>query len=277
MLRFFFFALVLCLLPVAGMANSQLDNALVRKALIGRGDDIRLLIKQGADPDARDHFQWTALSVAANRRDEAALEAVQALVEGGASVNKADPGKHYPIINALMNKRTDIVAYLLDSGADYYITNKDGVPLRDLAREYGTPEMSTMIESLIAADVAREAALRSPERLRKLIYDYAYAACAGRYYQFYIDIGQAKFEERNVDDKMEKHYAALDKIAPELQKYFDFTTKSLSDLIKFVGNDITAYLNTFVSHRHMRKNKVGTDQDINKRCSEIAGNWQEQY
>ncbi len=133
----------------------QNQTAAIFAAALNRDAVIRVLASHGADlslaskiiPLARPRFDgngnplpptadrapaaltmggMTALHFAARNGN---LEATRALVEGGADVNKVDPGdKSSALVIAITNGHYDVAKYLVDHGADPNIANIDGLP-----------------------------------------------------------------------------------------------------------------------------------------------------
>ncbi|HVT66409.1 MAG TPA: ankyrin repeat domain-containing protein [Trebonia sp.] len=76
---------------------------------------VRVLLEAGVPPDSRPHpSQATPLTVAAERGDR---EAVQALIDAGASIDGLTEAKSYPLEGAAWNGRAEITRLLLDRGA----------------------------------------------------------------------------------------------------------------------------------------------------------------
>lgn len=120
---------------------------------------ITILLASGADPDRRSRWQgaWTPLHLAMSR---AALEAVQALVQGGANVDLGtDPWGRTPLMQAItenMNKRrrSELVTILLDGGADPNIQDELGLTaLHHAATEARVEILPMLIEHGADADL----------------------------------------------------------------------------------------------------------------------------
>ena len=110
------------------------QTALMWASAQGHPDMVRLLIKSGAQVDARSSLrEWprkvsaeprpqnrpsggfTALLLAAR---EGCAGCAKALVEGGAAINLADTDNITPLLMAVLNARFDTAAYLIKVGAD---------------------------------------------------------------------------------------------------------------------------------------------------------------
>jgi uncharacterized protein len=81
---------------------------------------------------------WTPLMIAAR---QGSLQAAQALVEAGASINLTDPDGLTSLLIAIINGHYDTAAMLVNKGADPNIGDSSG-----MAALYAAADMSTLIE-----------------------------------------------------------------------------------------------------------------------------------
>jgi ankyrin repeat protein/L-ascorbate metabolism protein UlaG (beta-lactamase superfamily) len=86
----------------------------------------RLLLEAGADIDAGDSDNSTALGIAAMRRQG---PMVAFLIEQGADVNRRDRKADCPLSFAVYGRDEAIIQQLLDAGADLYFRNPNGETL----------------------------------------------------------------------------------------------------------------------------------------------------
>jgi TonB family protein len=97
-------------------ATQQADEAaLLRAASEGRVDDVRALLDQGLDVNARNEDGWTPLLFAAHRGH---TEVVTLLLERVADVNVSNSAGWTPLIAAALSGHTEVVGLLLEHGAD---------------------------------------------------------------------------------------------------------------------------------------------------------------
>lgn len=91
-------------------------------------DMVALLIRAGADPDARDAKGWTPLhwAVEYNEVDfRPSVQVVAALIAGGADVNARDAEGRTPIMVCACNYDRVLARMLLEHGADVKIASKN--------------------------------------------------------------------------------------------------------------------------------------------------------
>lgn len=123
----------------------------------GAREAIALLVRHGADLDARDRGGVTALHMAVRDRD---IDAVRALLGHGAAVDIEDRGrKSTPLRRAVANTgrpgtsgrqdvAVEITAILLDHGADPKHVNRSGKPMLASTRH---AEIRALLEAAIRA------------------------------------------------------------------------------------------------------------------------------
>jgi ankyrin repeat protein len=96
------------------------------------GDVARVLLAAGATPDvASGPTQGTALHQAARRGNVAV---VQALLEHGATINALDAKGQTPLRRAVNCRQLQIVRLLVRHGADIHLADRRGVTPTDMAR-----------------------------------------------------------------------------------------------------------------------------------------------
>lgn len=107
----------------------SLDDELVDAAFLADLDDVRFLLAQGGDPDARDEEQRTPLMLAVA---EGHRELVRVLLEAGADPNLRDLDGWSALDVAVTRKMIEIVWLLVQFGAD--VNASDDLGRSPLAR-----------------------------------------------------------------------------------------------------------------------------------------------
>lgn len=122
----------------------------------GYPDVVRLLLRSGSDPDARDNFGAAPLHGAAMIGN---LEVARALLNGGAEVDVLNGSGMTPLHLAAPNGRSEMVSLLLDAKADPNARDSDGfTPLyRALHRPamFYSAERSGPVDTSEAARILR--------------------------------------------------------------------------------------------------------------------------
>jgi hypothetical protein len=110
---------------------SDRQNALMWAARFGQPESIELLVKAGADPNARSGVNdWTVLMHAIHKEQP---HAVLALLNNGANPNLAGGHGDTPLIMAAGYGYTGIVRMLIEHGADIRMTLPNGENALDRA------------------------------------------------------------------------------------------------------------------------------------------------
>jgi ankyrin repeat protein len=84
---------------------------------------VRLLLKHGADPNAKD--PQTGMTAMANAG--AQPEMVQLLAEAGADIDQLLPGGESMLVRFISMQQWDSALYLIERGAGLDVTNPDGL------------------------------------------------------------------------------------------------------------------------------------------------------
>ena len=143
-----------------------LNRRLIAAVVDGRPGQVRTLIGEGADPNARveprgvpktywDRIKMllrgggsrpsvrpTALILAADAGDSLVVEQ---LLQAGADPNLTEGGGGAPLMFACMSGRSRVVEVLIEAGADVNAKDKDGVPALQRAAVYGNTEAVEML------------------------------------------------------------------------------------------------------------------------------------
>jgi ankyrin repeat protein len=125
-------------------------TALHFAAFFGRPDTARFLLDRGADVDApgRGWMTGTPLHSAASSRH---ADVVALLVDAGADPNARQGQGWTPLQAAARNGDLASIEALLRAGADPAATNDDGVTVRDLAAEVGDAAVVAAIDRALGA------------------------------------------------------------------------------------------------------------------------------
>ena len=164
--------------------------ALIRAAMEGHSSTIELLIREGADVNARLQDGWTPLMLAIWNGHAMAMETlitlgaylevkggngwtplmvavwngnmeiVQALVGHGADVNAHDVSDKTVLMWAAQKGSTDIVQFLLDHGAGINTKNDKGLTARGYALREGHKDVAKLIEKAGVQELLKRSALR---------------------------------------------------------------------------------------------------------------------
>jgi uncharacterized protein len=109
-------------------------------------DTVRLLLELGADVHqaAQNPAKVTALHAAVSSNQPAI---VRWLIDAGADVNARQQMDYTALMGAAANARLEILDMLLAHGADASLKTTDGKTAADLAREHGHAEVAARLEA----------------------------------------------------------------------------------------------------------------------------------
>lgn len=152
--------IILCtlLLPFFAHAKREfrdLNAELIHASAAGSPKEITGLIKEGAQPTAKNMVGTPALSLAATRGDDRAVEAIAALLASGASIEVKDEIGRTPLFYAASMGRADNVQFLLERGAQYYHTDNEGNIARTIAHNEGHNAIVTLMDDFVKEQTAQ--------------------------------------------------------------------------------------------------------------------------
>lgn len=124
------------------------ETALMHACIKGHIDVVRQLLALGARVNQPG---WTPLHYAASADTEHSMEIVRLLLEQHAYIDAESPNKSTPLMLAAQYGSQDMVALLLDAGADVQARNQLGLSAVDFARRSDRAFMVKILEDAYQA------------------------------------------------------------------------------------------------------------------------------
>lgn len=168
---FLFINLVAVLPASAQMNEAQLRKEAIYRASLGRADDVRLLLNQGASPDLTNDDGTPLLALAAARKDSEAIPVMKVLLEKGANINAKDKQGRTALFAASQQSIIPNIQFLLDNNINYYAIDNKGDVARTVAFREGRPDIVAIMDNFVKAQSVKVAKQ----------YEEANAALAARY------------------------------------------------------------------------------------------------
>lgn len=111
---------------------------LMQAAWDGDSNQVKKLLKAGANAKLSDQYGWTALNYAIAMKHAGA---VKALLAGGATVNTRDRRDRTPLMWAVLSGKTELITILLADGAEVKAADKEGLTAYSFAVAKGKDGM----------------------------------------------------------------------------------------------------------------------------------------
>jgi hypothetical protein len=122
--------------------NRRDESALMMAALKGHLAIAKRLIARGAEVNKPG---WTPLHYAASHPEPAGVDMTRLLLEHHAYIDAESPNRTTPLMMAARYGHPDVVALLLEEGADASLKNEKGLTAIDFAREANRPSVAEAI------------------------------------------------------------------------------------------------------------------------------------
>ncbi len=140
------FVVWLLLVSCIAVAQPDFTSELMTAAGNGKTAEVKALLDQGANVNARDSLGFTALMFAAKSGN---TSTVKLLLENGADVNAKSRMLGYTaLINAAAFGDEEMVRVLIAQGANVNARNDDGVTALTIAEEADKPANVKLLKSL---------------------------------------------------------------------------------------------------------------------------------
>lgn len=262
--------------PPAGAVT--LDEELAYRVTFSAADDIQLLLKKGANPNALSANGLPMVSVAASRRDSGALSVLKALVAAGADVNRGGGSNQYPLIIAARENNLEMMRYLIGlEGIDLGVRDPNGLNPLEIAEYYGNDEVQKLIRSVYEGRAAQEAERTSPHRRDDMIAQLAFSYCEHQYMYYYYTSRQDNHSQEFVESEIDRLRDAITKQIDELHQTFGASYELALLMKSEVSPVVKTELDAMISNRERKRRGIGTEQDLKDRCGRIATEWFTQY
>lgn len=130
--------------PIRSTPYSEVNNKLLKAAKKGAPEEVKTLLEEGADVNAKDEDGFTVLMYAALSGN---LQLVKHLVNRGADVNARDKDGKTALMFVAAKGDLEAVRFLLDSGADVHAEAANGNTALQLAEEEDNREIVMLLKS----------------------------------------------------------------------------------------------------------------------------------
>jgi hypothetical protein len=128
-------------------------TALMQAAQDGTADEIKKLLKKGANLEIKDQYGWTALMYAAATSNLAVYpktkidaSTLKALLAASADVNVSDSRGITPLMIAALDNKIEFVKLLLSKGTNVNAKTKKGATALSYAKAKGNDEIVKLLE-----------------------------------------------------------------------------------------------------------------------------------
>lgn len=259
-------------------ALSKQDENLIYESNFGEAAQVRKLLDNGANPDARDAEGWPAVSLAAMRSDEEGMKIVRMLVDAGVNLNVRDANDETPLMNAITNNNAPMVKYMIEHGADFRAINKTGRDVLGFAKHYASDNVVDLVREAIRLEEERIREGKSRKHLYRMLDDFVYYNCALQYITYNQQTSLYTADKSaEMDVYLKKVNDRIGNAFVELQYNFKMSDHSLERIAETTHEMIFKELENLISNRHRLSRGVGTNKDLDKRCQAILASWQDTF
>lgn len=255
----------------AQQPHYSLNDELIYRINFGSPDEVKLLLEQGANPNATSSTGDYAVSVAVDRDDADAAQMIQVLLSKGANPNMRDKSGMYPLVSADMNNKTAAATALIAGNADYHVVSPNGKSLVNIARENNNQQMEKLIQDKLDEETRHDAEMRNPERFKMIVHQYVFNSCNYQYWSYILGSRQEPDRDTEINKQIADVKTELLSLAEQIQKYYPNTPHdALKRVADNAAKQVYDALDGMISNGNRRDHKVGTTDDANTRCQQIS-------
>lgn len=254
--------------------DETLTPDLVYRVAFGRASDVQILLDKNANPEARNTAGIPVLLIATIRKDEEAPKIAHALIKAGANVNKVAQNGNMAVIEAVRNGRPDVLQVLIDNRAVLaMVRDSENKTLLEIAEIRSNLEIVKILNAGLEKEKDKIQALKSQSNFIKLVQQYAFLSCANEYLNFYISTQSKDVNMVAFNDVITANSNELSETSNFLQSLFRMDVRELRAIQGVARGAIIKQMNYYETNQNRELNGIGTDADLNKRCTKIAQTW----
>lgn len=270
---FSLFSLVV-LFSVNANAGGDLARNFLYSVEQGSARDVKHYISQGANPNLSNTLGRPALLIAAGRPDPDAEEIVRILLENGAEVDARDKNNETAIIAAVTKGTYESLAHIVNYYPSIDVKNRWGETLWEIAERRGDERFMRLVVAKAGEREAYQKQFMSQENLDRLINKFAYLNCSYSYLNFYSrNVDEDEIDPDGLRRVLNGQKEEIKSVVFNINRYFNLKDKRLDKIKKVVGQQITAELRHYFSQYKAKRVGIGTDADLKKRCTRLAAQW----
>jgi hypothetical protein len=136
-------------------ADANPPNEIVYRANLGRADDIKLLLKEGANANQTDEKGTPLLCLASGRTDDEAVHVVEALLDAGANIDAKDRAGQNALFYAARRGNSKVVQKLLERKINYYAVDNNGDIARTIAFREGHSDIVGQMDDFVKGETVK--------------------------------------------------------------------------------------------------------------------------
>lgn len=147
-------------------SNTSQHNLLVNACVRGEVNSVKYYIENGANPNTQDNNGHTLLGIACRNNNENMVKAL--IEECFANIDEKDAFGNTPLITATYHKRTNIVKYLLEHGAEVNIQGEGGKTALSIAKTYNENGLEAELLKCLIDNGAEESSYADPSNEKEM-------------------------------------------------------------------------------------------------------------
>lgn len=251
---------------------------MLHQVSFGTAQQVEQWLQAGASARATGSDGWAALPLAILRGDEEGTKIAKVLIAKGADINAYDPNGETPIMNAIALNNTEVIEALLARKVDLFLPSKAGVMPAQFAEHYGNAPVNLLITKALKELEEESAYGVSIGRLQKTLQSYIFENCVYAYIQYnQITALYAHQGLQEATDRLERAKKHIEQSAMVLSQQYYFHPNQITKFASTTQESITQELDGLISTRNRRNLGVGTEEDMQNRCTRITKGWNLNY
>lgn len=293
--------------------QKELRDEIIYRTNLGRGSDVKILLKEGASVNETNDSGVPLISLASARTDVHGLDIVKALVEAGADINKVDPRGKTALFYAAKSGNKNVVEYLLSKKIKYSAVDSAGNNARVIAYQTGNNEIVEILDNFVRGqnDVVRKQydeankeiaekykeyndkiqeqmkketdeqnkiklATSQTSAIQDTVRSLSFASCSAAYWEFCNTAKQqTQFGAgREIVNNINAQNTHANEFLNTLIRTYYVRSDVAQNILTVSADTIKSQLAEYPSNEARKDDGVGTIDDMNRRCAFIADTWQ---